>query len=160
MDIYIAYYTSEIGVLEIKGNDRGILSVNYASEPREYPADIPACLQACVTQLDEYFRGQRQSFSLPLQPQGSSFERQVWNELLNIPFGETRSYGAIASTLGDIKLSRDVGVANARNPIAIIVPCHRVIGSDGTLTGYAGGLWRKEWLLAHEGRPFQKRLFG
>lgn len=101
-------------------------------------------------QLEEYFAGARREFDLILAPDGTEFEKRVWKDLVNIPFGSTDTYGAIAGRLGDIGASRAVGLANARNPIAIIIPCHRVIGGDGDLTGYAGGLHRKRWLLAHE----------
>jgi methylated-DNA-[protein]-cysteine S-methyltransferase len=105
---------------------------------------------AAAKQLSEYFAGSRRDFDLRLAPEGSDFERSVWAELVRIPYGATDTYGAIAQRLGDGSLSRAVGAANARNPIAILVPCHRVVGADGDLTGYAGGLWRKKWLLAHE----------
>ena len=100
-----------------------------------------------IHELDEYFRGERIEFTVPIAPTGSEFQMRVWEQLLRIPYGETRSYGEIARGLGDPGLAREVGWANARNPIAIIVPCHRVIGSDGSLTGYAGGLDRKRHLL-------------
>ena len=103
-------------------------------------------------QLDEFFSGKRQTFDFPLAPKGSSFQKRVWAELLKIPFGETISYGELARRMGNPAASRAVGRANATNPIALIVPCHRVIGSTGKLTGYGGGLDRKEWLLNHEAR--------
>ena len=105
-----------------------------------------------LRQVEEYFQGTRQRFSLDLDLRGTEFEQDVWRKLLEIPFGETRSYGDIATALGNIKAVRAVGRANGRNTIAIVVPCHRVIGSDRSLTGYAGGLWRKQWLLNHEMR--------
>ncbi|MBD3872502.1 MAG: methylated-DNA--[protein]-cysteine S-methyltransferase [Acidobacteria bacterium] len=108
-----------------------------------------ACARA-VRQLETYFRGERRSFDLELDPEGSDFEKQVWEKLLLIPYGATTTYGEIARKLGDLGASRAVGFANARNPVAIIIPCHRVIGADGGLTGYAGGMHRKRWLLAHE----------
>jgi methylated-DNA-[protein]-cysteine S-methyltransferase len=102
-------------------------------------------------QLDEYFAGIRNTFELPLSMEGGAFEKRVWDELLAIPYGETASYGEIAQRVGNAGAARAVGLANGRNPIAVIVPCHRVIGADGSLTGYGGGLERKRWLLAHEG---------
>jgi methylated-DNA-[protein]-cysteine S-methyltransferase len=102
------------------------------------------------TQLTEYFDGRRSCFDVPLAMRGSAFERRVWSALLQIPYGESTSYGEIARRIGEPGAARGVGVANARNPIAVIVPCHRVIGADGSLTGYGGGLERKRWLLAHE----------
>jgi methylated-DNA-[protein]-cysteine S-methyltransferase len=110
-------------------------------------------LPAAAQQLKEYFSGARREFDLPLKLQGSEFQQSVWHELLKIPFGETRSYGQLAKRLGNPNGSRAVGLANGRNPIAIIVPCHRVIGADGSLTGFGGGIERKEWLLSHEGQP-------
>lgn len=103
-----------------------------------------------IDQLSEYFAGDRNSFDLPLDPEGTEFQRAVWNALAEIPFGETRSYGEIAAAVGRPKAARAVGMANNRNPIAVIVPCHRVIGAGGALVGYAGGLERKTWLLDHE----------
>lgn len=110
-------------------------------------------LPAAAQQLKEYFSGARREFDLPLKMQGTEFQQRVWRELCTIPFGETRSYGQLAKRLGNPNGSRAVGLANGRNPIAVIVPCHRVIGADGSLTGFGGGLDRKEWLLSHEGLP-------
>ena len=110
-----------------------------------------APLSAAVRQLTEYFQGTRREFDLPLRLQGTPFQQRVWRELTEIPFGETWSYGQLAKRIGKPSASRAVGLANGSNPIALIVPCHRVIGADGTLTGYGGGLERKRWLLAHEG---------
>jgi methylated-DNA-[protein]-cysteine S-methyltransferase len=152
---------SPIGPLRIVGNEQGILAVDFldANAARsDVQTSIPACLQACVEQLDAYFQGTLRAFSVSLLPHGTPFEQRVWAELLKIPYGETRSYGNIAVALGDPKTVRAVGRANGRNPIAILIPCHRVIGSHGDLTGYGGGLWRKEWLLAHEGHAVQPRL--
>lgn len=104
----------------------------------------------CAEQLTSFFEGKRKTFELPFQQSGTPFRQRVWQELMNIPFGETISYYELSRRLGDVKAIRAVGSANGKNDIAIIVPCHRVIGSDNKLTGYAGGLWRKEWLLKHE----------
>src|SRR5206468_9411601 len=109
-------------------------------------------LKDVVEQLDAYFNGMLHDFDLPLDPVGSEFQHKVWNALRQIPFGETRSYGQIAKTIRQPKASRAVGLANNQNPIAIIVPCHRVIGANGSMTGYGGGLPRKRWLLDHEAR--------
>ena len=125
-------------------------------------------LSAAVRQLTEYFAGTRREFDLPLRLQGTPFQQRVWRELTEIPYGETWSYGELAKRIDKPSASRAVGLANGRNPISILVPCHRVIGADGSLTGYGGGLDRKRWLLAHEGlpeadwsgsRPMQHRLF-
>jgi methylated-DNA-[protein]-cysteine S-methyltransferase len=109
-----------------------------------------AVLDRARAELDEYFAGQRTSFDLPLAPRGTAFQRTVWEALCAIPFGTTRSYGALAAAVGRPKASRAVGAANGQNPIAIVIPCHRVIGADGSLTGFGGGMDRKEWLLRHE----------
>jgi methylated-DNA-[protein]-cysteine S-methyltransferase len=115
------------------------------------PAPVPDCLADCVKQLQEYFQGTRQEFELLLNPQGTAFQKQVWQQLATIPYGKTSTYLTVARAVSGEKAIRAVGGANGRNPLGILVPCHRVIGSDGSLTGYAGGLWRKEWLLQHEG---------
>jgi len=115
-------------------------------------------LPAAARQLKEYFAGKRREFDLPLRMEGTEFQRRVWRELTKIPFGETRSYGQLAKRLNNPNGSRAVGLANGRNPIAVIVPCHRVIGADGSLTGFGGGLDRKEWLLTHEGQPVTGEL--
>jgi len=109
-------------------------------------------LDEAATQLAEYFAGDRQEFELPLGPEGTGFQRLVWRALATIPFGETRTYGEIARAIRRPAASRAVGAANGRNPISIIVPCHRVVGASGALTGYAGGMDAKQWLLGHEGR--------
>jgi methylated-DNA-[protein]-cysteine S-methyltransferase len=108
-------------------------------------------LPATVRQLTEYFAGTRRTFDLPLRPRGTPFQERVWRELLEIPYGQTWSYGELARRIGNPSASRAVGLANGRNPISLVVPCHRVIGADGTLTGYGGGIERKRWLLGHEG---------
>ncbi|MBI5729667.1 MAG: methylated-DNA--[protein]-cysteine S-methyltransferase [Ignavibacteriales bacterium] len=107
-------------------------------------------IEKCVEQLDEYFKGERKIFDLRLEPERTGFQKRVWDELLKIPYGETRSYMEITKLLGDPKAIRAVANANGQNKISIIIPCHRVIGSDGSLTGYGGGLWRKKWFLDHE----------
>lgn len=145
------YYRSDIGLIEITGTDEGIVAVGFAEIATQQRSSSPAFLQECVEQLDEYFQGERTTFSLKLIPKGTAFQQQVWQQLLKIPYGETATYQDIAVALGKPNASQAVGNANANNPIAIIIPCHRVIGNDGKLTGYAGGLWRKEWLLKHEG---------
>jgi methylated-DNA-[protein]-cysteine S-methyltransferase len=118
--------------------------------PSSGEGPLPPVLEQARDQLDEYFAGKRRAFDLPLDPRGTEFQRSVWRALSAIPFGATRSYGEIAAALGRPSASRAVGAANGQNPISIIVPCHRVIGRDGSLTGYASGIARKEWLLRHE----------
>ena len=144
------YYRSPIGMLEIIGSDDGISSIAFVEETAA-SATIPACLRDGVNQLDEYFNHERTEFSFKLDLCGTEFQKRVWHALLNIPFGKTISYRDVALALGDLKAIRAIGRANGQNPLAIVIPCHRVIGADGSLTGYGGGLWRKEWLLNFEG---------
>jgi methylated-DNA-[protein]-cysteine S-methyltransferase len=149
-DIYLTYYSSPIGIIEITGNEDGIASLYFVDTKKDDSQIIPPLLKECVYQLDEYFKGIRKEFGLKLNPQGSEFQKKVWNELHTVPFGKTASYLQISKQIGDSNATRAVGNANGSNPISIIIPCHRVIGSNGKLTGYGGGLWRKEWLLKHE----------
>ena len=150
MKTYKAYYKSTIGPIEIAGRQGSILSVNFVEKMRPGDTDLPFSLKAALKQIHEYFSGQRKEFLLKLDPQGTSFQKMVWQQLEKISFGEVVSYREIASIIGKPKACRAVGNANGKNPIAIIIPCHRVVGSDGSLTGYGGGLWRKEWLIKHE----------
>ena len=153
------YYKSPIGTAKIVGDETGIISVSVIDDQIETSTVIPKNLQNCVQQLNEYFKGDRTEFDLKLNPQGTDFQKRVWNELLNVPYGKTRSYLEQSKKLGDPKAIRAVASANGKNPIWIIIPCHRIIGSDGSLTGYAGGLWRKKWLLEHESPSPQQSLF-
>ena len=150
MKIFLTYYQSPIGVVEIVGTREHIVAVNFVDQARTADDDLPACIQECVNQIDEYFKGNLKKFSLELQMQGTDFQKTVWRQLTKVAYGQTASYGEIAAAIGNPAASRAVGRANGKNPIAIIVPCHRIIGTDGSLTGYGGGLWRKEWLLRHE----------
>lgn len=152
------YFLAPIGLLEISGSEKGIASVSYVANV-DTVIENPVCLRECVSQLNDYFNGKRKSFNLELDVEGTEFQKKVWNELLKIPFGKTVSYNDIAKKLGDKEAVRAVGHANGKNPIAIIIPCHRVIGSDGKLVGYAGGLWRKKWLLNFENKDVQGELF-
>lgn len=148
--IYFAYYSSPIGVLEIAGTTTAITAVNFVdAAPAQY--ETHPLTQATREQLDAYFRHRRETFDLPLEPEGTSFQRRVWQELLTVPYGRLLTYQDVADALGNPKATRAVGAANGQNPIPIIIPCHRIVGSGGKLTGYGGGLWRKEWLLRHEG---------
>lgn len=143
-----------IGTLLIQASARSITHVDFVDS--EIPAGRPNALTtACRQQLQAYFDGKRKTFDLPLDQQGTAFQKSVWNSLLKIPFGQAVSYREIADMINNRKAVRAVGAANGKNPIAIIVPCHRVIGADRTLTGYAGGLQRKAWLLQHEGIVFK-----
>ncbi len=142
---------SPIGVLRLVARGEALVAVHLEDElPEVPPDDAHPVLSRARAQLEEYFAGTRRAFDLPLEPSGTPFERSVWAALLRIPHGETTSYGAIAALLGRPRASRAVGAANGKNPLAIVVPCHRVIGASGALTGYAGGLGRKKWLLEHE----------
>jgi methylated-DNA-[protein]-cysteine S-methyltransferase len=153
------YYKTPIGTAKIVGDKNGIQSVSVLDDDIETSNDTPYCLQDCVAQLEEYFNGKRASFNLTVNPKGTAFQIKVWKSLLKINYGKTKSYTAQSKALGDVKAIRAVATANGKNPIWIIIPCHRVIGSDGSLTGYAGGIWRKKWLLAHENPVKQQTLF-
>ena len=150
MELQTAYYSSPLGTLEIKGNEEGLVSLEFLDEEVEPTAKVHEAIKEVTYQLDEYFNGIRKEFGLKLNPTGTEFQKKVWKELVEVPFGKTCSYLDISLKLGDKNATRAVGNSNGKNPIAIVVPCHRVIGSTGKLTGYAGGLWRKEWLLNHE----------
>ncbi len=156
--VYRAYFENEIGLIEISATETDIIGVNFV-EARHPDADADSMMvQKALSQITEYFRGERIVFDLPLKFHGTDFQKLVWRALLDVPFGQTASYGDIARAIGNPKAVRAVGGANAKNPISIVVPCHRIIGSDGSMTGYGGGLWRKEWLLAHETKVKQSRL--
>ncbi len=154
-----AYIKSPIGTLEINGNKDGIASIIYLDTDKNETKDIPENLLACANQLNEYFEGNRTDFNLKLNPKGTDFQKKVWNHLLEIPYNKIVTYLDMANRLGDPKVIRAAASANGKNPISIIIPCHRVIGSDGSLTGYAGGLHRKKWLLDHENPVKQQSLF-
>lgn len=149
-----------LGLVEIKGNSLGISKIEVKEDAllAETP-EVPNELKQAVVQLREYFAGEREQFSLPLNPAGTDFQKKVWKALQEISFGTTCSYLQLAERLGDVKAIRAVAAANGKNPLWIVVPCHRVIGTNGSLTGYAGGLWRKKWLLEHENPPTQQSLF-
>ncbi|MBI3231409.1 MAG: methylated-DNA--[protein]-cysteine S-methyltransferase [Burkholderiales bacterium] len=164
--IYYLNHHSALGEIKIASSEKGLCSVRFPDhahwqtereqgwqERRDH-----AILQRAVQQLDEYLAGQRQHFELPLDAGGTPFQQRVWQALLSIPYGQTSNYGALAQQIGQPKAARPLGAANGRNPLSIIVPCHRVIGSNGDLVGYAGGLERKRFLLALENR--QARLDG
>ena len=148
-----------LGNAKISGEANGISSIKITEENTEITTKIPEAFKLVVAQLQEYFDGKRTSFSFPINPKGTEFQRKVWNELLQIPFGTTCSYLELSKKIGDAKAVRAVAAANGKNPLWIAIPCHRVIGSDGSLTGYAGGLWRKKWLLSHENPVKQETLF-
>ncbi len=155
-----AYLNSPIGILELQGDSSGLASVLFVENISEGETfEVPHELKDAASQLTQYFEGQRTAFDLPLSPHGTDFQKRVWRQLQEIPYGKTISYQQIANSLGDPKVIRAAASANGKNPISIIIPCHRVIGSDGSLTGYAGGLHRKKWLLEHESPVKQQSLF-
>jgi methylated-DNA-[protein]-cysteine S-methyltransferase len=149
--MYTSYISSPVGNLKLQCSDEGITAVNFWEE-ESATSDVHPLLSRCQQELEDYFSGQRSVFSVPLQLNGTAFQTRVWSALQDIPYGKTVSYMALSKKLGDVKAIRAVGTANGRNKIAIIIPCHRVIGSNSSLTGYAGGLWRKQWLLEHEAK--------
>ncbi|MBD3896444.1 methylated-DNA--[protein]-cysteine S-methyltransferase [Halomonas sp. ML-15] len=149
VDYYRPPCADALGLIRLRASDEGLTSIEFVAS--EDAAPQPSTLTTLAKQqLEEYFSGARRDFDLPLAPQGTDFQRRVWEALGTIPFGETRCYAEIAEQLRCKGGQRAVGAANGKNPISIVVPCHRVIGSDGRLTGYAGGIGRKQWLLAHE----------
>jgi methylated-DNA-[protein]-cysteine S-methyltransferase len=152
MKLYTTTYVSPPGKLKIQCSDEHLNAVLFSEDGDCQEDNGHPLLQQCVLQLDEYFAGKRKEFSLPLQQEGTAFQQKVWELLLQIPFGKTISYHQLANRYGDLKAIRAVASANGKNNLAIIVPCHRVIGSNQSLTGYAGGLWRKKWLLEHEAK--------
>lgn len=153
-----AYIQTPLGITKIVGDKNGISEISILNEA-EISIKIPKELQQGVAQIEEYFLGKRTQFDFKINPTGTDFQKKVWEELLKIPFGKTVSYLDLSKKLGDVKAIRAVAAANGKNPLWIVVPCHRVIGSDGSLTGYAGGLWRKKWLLEFESGQKQQVLF-
>ena len=152
-ETFTAYYHSPVGLLKISGTEHYISEVSFHDNSEKTGGNkknLPPLIIQCLEQLIQYFNGERRFFELPLNQEGTTFQKQVWNELTSIPFGRTISYLNLAIKMGDPKATRAVASANGKNNIAIIVPCHRVIGSDKSLVGYGGGLWRKKWLLEHE----------
>ena len=165
MKTFYAYYESPLGQILLTATDSALSGLHFVGE-KYYPGisaawthDINAtAIESAIAQIDEYFAGKRKSFELPLAPDGTEFQRQVWDALTKLRFGETATYAQLAHRIGNPKAVRAVGAANGRNPISIIVPCHRVIGADGSLIGYAGGLARKKALLELETADAEFRL--
>ena len=149
--MFTQYIDSPLGSIRIEANDVGITAIAFVTTA-EQSSRRSTLTQLAATQLRDYFDGKLTRFSMPLAASGTAFQQQVWQALCEIRFGDTCSYAAVANQLNNPKAVRAVGAANGRNPIAIVVPCHRVIGANGTLTGYAGGLDKKAWLLKHEQR--------
>lgn len=154
-----AYINTPLGIAKLEGDKEGLSTITVLNSEEKTSDIIPDILEDAVYQLQEYFKGKRQDFSIELNPQGTDFQKKVWEALLQIPYGKTVSYLELSKTLGDVKAIRAVAAANGKNPLWVVVPCHRVIGSDGSLTGYAGGLHRKKWLLEHESPVKQQLLF-
>jgi methylated-DNA-[protein]-cysteine S-methyltransferase len=152
IEIFNKYLQTPIGCIEIISNDMYVQSVNFTEELGVNSLIQPQVLKNCYVQLQEYFEGTRKDFTIALKQSGTDFQQLVWKELLTIPFGKTTSYLTLSKQLGNAGAIRAVGTTNGKNKISIIVPCHRVIGSDGKLTGYSGGLYRKQWLLEHEAK--------
>ncbi len=164
----ICYIKSPLGITKIVGDKNGISEISVLSEgdsraklelAMQISLEIPKILQEAVSQIQDYFDGKLTDFTFKLNPKGTDFQQKVWKELSKIPFGKTISYLDLAKKLGDPKVIRAAASANGKNPLWIVVPCHRVIGTDGSLTGYAGGLWRKKWLLEFENPTIQQSLF-
>ena len=147
-----------IGLLKITGNENGISKISI-TENGIISQNIPKNLIEAVSQIQEYFLGNRKEFNLKINPSGTLFQQQVWAALCDIPFGKTISYLELAKKIGDPKVIRAAASANGKNPLLLVVPCHRVIGTDGSLTGFSAGLWRKKWLLEHENPTNQVSLF-
>ena len=150
METFTTYYQSPIGLLRITGTDSYISSVNFIDTQEQLSPEnkeLPPLAIVCLEELIQYFHGARRQFDFPVQQEGTAFQQRVWYELMNIPFGRTISYLDLARKLGDTNAIRAAASANGKNQLAIIVPCHRVIGSKNDLIGYAAGLWRKKWLL-------------
>ncbi|HPH22462.1 MAG TPA: methylated-DNA--[protein]-cysteine S-methyltransferase [Chitinophagaceae bacterium] len=154
-ELYFTYYESPVGLLKIGGTETYITEVSFIDNREQIAHGEPGLsdmIHYCTEQLIEYFTGRRKTFDLPVHQEGTEFQQRVWNQLLAVPFGKTASYLDMAKKLGDPKCVRAAAAANGKNQIVIIVPCHRIIGSDKSLVGYSGGMWRKKWLLQHEFR--------
>jgi methylated-DNA-[protein]-cysteine S-methyltransferase len=150
--LYTTTIPSPLGRLRIQCTDEQVNAVEFIDDNAVFPQHTHPLLQQCILQMEEYFSGKRVAFDLPIQQEGTSFQQKVWNLLQAIPFGKTISYNKLAVQYGDLKAIRAVAAANGKNKLAIVIPCHRVVGSNQSLTGYAGGLWRKKWLLEHEAK--------
>ena len=150
MIIYTSYYNSPIGLLEMIGSKHAIHALRFVQTKTIAEKDSPPIIADCLKQLEEYFSGNRKTFSINVEQGGTDYQKFVWKKLEDIPYGKTISYLDLARNLGDEKSARAVGNANGKNKIPVIIPCHRVIGTNDSLVGYAGGIWRKQWLLDHE----------
>lgn len=154
-----AFIQTPLGIAKLEGDEKGLSVISILNKENKTNGIIPEVLEDAAYQLQEYFEGKREVFSLTLNPEGTDFQKKVWTALQEIPFGKTISYLELSKRLGNVKAIRAAASANGKNPLWIVIPCHRVIGSDGSLTGYAGGLHRKKWLLEHESPVKQQSLF-
>ena len=158
MNSFFSTYQSPVGLLEIQASDQGLQTILYKDQPdpttqiNHSDAESNPLIEECKQQLTAYFEGKLRQFDLPFTLSGTSFQEQVWNQLLTVKYGSTLSYLQIAQKINRVKAIRAVGTANGQNKLSILVPCHRIIGTNGALTGYSGGLWRKKWLLEHEAK--------
>lgn len=157
MRISISYMDTPLGLLRLQGLAATLLRIDFA-DAHAGDSVNEEDLHTARTQLDEYFKGERESFELSMHATGTHFQQNVWEEVMKLPYGKTSSYEDLARRLGDIKVIRAAASANGRNPLPIVVPCHRIIGKDGSMTGYSGGIWRKKWLLDFEQRVTQPKL--
>ena len=155
MKLFTTYYSSPLGWVKTQCTEEHVVLIHFVEEAG-LENDDTELLKQTVKQLDEYFQGKRKDFDLPIAQQGSPFQNNVWNHLIKIPFGKTMSYLQLSKWIGDVKAIRAIASANGKNNLAIVVPCHRVIGSNASLVGYTGGLWRKKWLLEHETKVYSK----
>jgi len=154
-EVFTTYYHSPIGILKISGTENYISEVSFYDKVQKTESkkkNLPPLIIQCVEQLIQYFQGARREFDLPIHQPGTKFQQSVWSEIITVPFGKTISYFELARKTGDTKAIRAVGSANGKNNVAIIIPCHRIIGANRELVGYAGGIWRKKWLLEHEAK--------
>jgi len=156
MNLYKAYFNSPVGWLVIEADNKALTRVEFAKKIEDEKISPNIHTFECVKQLSEYFTGKRKSFSLKINPPGTSFQKNIWKAMLDIPFGKTVAYSDLANSVNNPKSVRAVGMANNKNKIVIIVPCHRVIGKNGKLTGFGGGMEKKIWLLEHEGKKINK----
>lgn len=154
-----AFIQTPLGIAKLEGDEKGLSVISILNKENKTNGIVPEVLEDAAYQLQEYFEGKREVFSLTLNPEGTDFQKKVWTALQEIPFGKTISYLELSKRLGNVKAIRAAASANGKNPLWIVIPCHRVIGSDGSLTGYAGGLHRKKWLLEHESPVKQQSLF-
>lgn len=153
MQVHFTYYESPIGLVKIGGTEQYITELKFIDNSDQLEngePGIPDILHSCTEQLIEYFSGRRKYFDIPIHQEGTPFQEEVWGELMSIPYGKTISYAQLSRLMGDPNAVRAVANANSKNKITVIVPCHRVVGSNNNLVGYSGGLWRKRWLLQHE----------